>query len=206
MRYKIIFWDFDGVILDSMKIRTAGFRKLFSDYPNEAIDNLIDYHLKNGGLSRYVKISYFFNEIMVSGINDEQVNIWAKKYSDIVTEDLVSPKLFINDSLSFIKEEHQNFTFHIVSGSDGVELRSVCKQLGIDVFFKSINGSPTPKSELIKSIINTEDYSRNDCCMIGDSINDFDAAESNGITFFAYNNIDLKKITNNYISSFNNWI
>ena len=59
-----ILWDFDGVILDSMKIRDWGFKEIFKSFKKRDIDKLIDYHNLNGGLSRYVKIRYFYEEIL----------------------------------------------------------------------------------------------------------------------------------------------
>ncbi len=71
---EVIFWDFDGVIIDSEKVRTAGFEKVLRDYPKEEVEQLIQYHKKNGGLSRYVKFRYFFEEIRKSPISDERVD------------------------------------------------------------------------------------------------------------------------------------
>ena len=50
---KTVLWDFDGVILDSMKVRDWGFREIFKNYDNKKVEQLIDYHNLNGGLSRY---------------------------------------------------------------------------------------------------------------------------------------------------------
>ena len=61
---KTIFWDFDGVILNSNNIRTKGFRKVLSLYPKTKVDELINFHIANGGLSRYFKFRYFYEEIL----------------------------------------------------------------------------------------------------------------------------------------------
>ena len=58
-KYSTIFWDFDGVILNSDKIRTKGFKYIFDSYSKKEIDMLINYHKINGGLSRYEKIEFF---------------------------------------------------------------------------------------------------------------------------------------------------
>ena len=44
-------------------------------------------------------------------------------------------------------------------------------------------------------------YKKEETILIGDSINDFEAAKNNYIKFYGYNNLDLKK-THNYIVSF----
>ena len=65
---KNILFDFDGVILDSMPIREYGFRKIFENYDVALVEKLLVYHNQNGGLSRYVKIRYFFEKLLYKKI------------------------------------------------------------------------------------------------------------------------------------------
>ena len=37
---KVIFWDFDGVIKDSVKVKTDAFEKLFSTYGNDIVKKI----------------------------------------------------------------------------------------------------------------------------------------------------------------------
>jgi len=59
-----IFWDFDGVLINSNSIREMGFEKVLSDYPKEKVEALLQFHKANGGLSRYVKFRHFFENIL----------------------------------------------------------------------------------------------------------------------------------------------
>lgn len=195
--FKVILWDFDGVIINSNSIREAGFRNVLSEYPKAQIELLIDYHNLNGGLSRYVKFRYFFNEILNESINNEKINYLADQFSKIMRRRLVNPNLLIPSIINFINEQYElGKIMHIVSGSDGNELRELCKKLNIGHFFVSINGSPTHKSKLVKNIISKSKLNSSDYCLIGDAINDYHAAQENLITFFGYNNLKLKKLDN----------
>ena len=109
--------------------------------------------------------------------------------------------LLIEDSLDFIIENYKNFTFHIASGSDNNELNQICKHLNISNYFSSINGSPTPKIEIVKRIISDHEIQPQEYALVGDSINDYEAAKENGIHFYAYNNEALKA-SHDYIDSF----
>ena len=42
------------------------------------------FHQKNGGLSRYVKFRYFFEEVVGVDITEEEVNSWAMRFSEIM--------------------------------------------------------------------------------------------------------------------------
>jgi phosphoglycolate phosphatase-like HAD superfamily hydrolase len=200
--YKTILWDFDGVIMDSMAVRDKGFEIVLQSYPVDQVTILMEYHRKNGGLSRYNKFRYFFEEIRKESITDSEIAILAEKFSVVMLENLLDPSLLINDSLSFIKENHLKYKMHIVSGSDGNELRYICEHLGLSKYFISIHGSPTPKNELVKQVLINNNYNIQETCLIGDSFNDLEAADVNRISFFGYNNEELLNKSEKYIDSF----
>lgn len=201
---KTILWDFDGVILDSMEVRDFGFKEIFKSFDKDQVNQFIDYHRVNGGLSRYVKIRYFFETIIQTPITEHQANMYAIKFSNIMRKELTDPKNLIDDSVEFIKKNHSKYNFHIVSGSDQEELRFLCRELRLVPYFISIHGSPTAKNILVEQLLSSCGYLNNETCLIGDSINDFDAALANGIAFYGYNNGQLKN-KGNYIDTFTNF-
>ena len=200
--YNVILWDFDGVIIDSNTVRELGFREVLKEFDSEQVEELIDFHNANGGWSRYVKFRYFYEEILKRSINDDKVQELANSFSSIMVENLSNPELLIDNTVHFIREMYsQGKQMHIVSGSDGNELRSLCEELELSKYFVSIHGSPTPKTDLVRSLINNSPRHPKDFCLIGDALNDYDAANENGIKFYGYNNPSLKKL-DGYIDSF----
>src|SRR5690554_2665511 len=194
-RIKVIFWDFDGVILNSNEIRDKGFEEVLKQFPKAEVEQLLSFHRENGGLSRYVKFRYFFEEIRNETITQDEINTWALKFSEIMLSSLKDKALLIPETVNFIKNNYQKYQMHIVSGSDQTELRELCKSLKMDQFFKSIHGSPTPKNDLVKSIIEKEGYKPSTAILIGDSINDYEAAKVNGLYFQAFGNKNLDGLT-----------
>ena len=49
-----LIFDFDGVLADSVEVKTRAFAKLFQSYGPEIEDRVVKYHRNNGGMSRYV--------------------------------------------------------------------------------------------------------------------------------------------------------
>ncbi len=184
---KNIIFDFDGVILDSIPVKTEAFRKLFQDYPDDKVALLIDYHLQNGGISRYKKIEYFFTQILSRDITDEEINQYAERYSILTKEELSKPKYLIQETYDFIQKNYLKYNFHIASGADENDLKYICDSLGLTNFFKSIYGSPLEKNQIVKNIIENNKYNKKTTILIGDSINDFEAAQKNNINFYKYN-------------------
>lgn len=200
--YKVILWDFDGVIMDSMPIRDRGFAEVLKSYPQDQVRKLMEFHQKNGGLSRYVKFRYFFENIRNESVTEEKIMELSESFSKIMLNLLIDKNLLIHDSIHFIENHHSSNEMHIVSGSDGNELRYICKQLNLSGYFKSINGSPTPKTELVNRLIAEYGYNTKEITLIGDSKNDYDAATKNNIDFLGYNNLNLQNLGRFYISSF----
>lgn len=199
---KTIFWDFDGVILDSAKIRINGFKEIFKNYPQDAINRLITYHINNGGLSRFHKIEYFFKEILMQDISQDQIQDFADKFSEIMRKELTNKDYLIQDSIIFIQNNYTKYNFYITSGSEQNELRFLCEKLGITQYFLDIFGSPTKKVIIISNILQEKKYNPKSCVLIGDSIHDFYAARDNHIAFYGYNNLNLKDVSKIYINSF----
>lgn len=197
-----ILWDFDGVILDSMMVREEGFRAVLASFPESQIEALLSFHRKNGGLSRYVKFEYFLEHIIGGEKNEDCLQQWAEEFSKIMRISLTSKDRLIREVIDFIKKNKDEYHMHIVSGSDGDELRFLCDQLEVSEYFESIHGSPTPKIELVRKLMEEKDYKPEETCLIGDSINDFEASRSNHIQFFGYNNLTLKAEGFKYINSF----
>ena len=200
--FEVILWDFDGVIIDSNSVREFGFREVLKEFDPEEVEQLIDFHNANGGWSRYVKFRYFYEEILKRQISESQVQELANSFSSIMVDRLPNPELLIQETVRFIQEMNsQGKEMHIVSGSDGNELRSLCEQLELSKYFISINGSPTPKPALVKAIIDNGNILASQYCLIGDAVNDYDAAKTNTITFFGFNNVTLSNL-GNYIDKF----
>jgi len=182
MKYQYIIFDFDGVLVESNEIRFNGFRKLFKDYPQGEVEKLVAYAKANGGVSRYKKIEYFFNEIRREPISEESVNQWAAQFSTLVEQDIVEAKP-VEGSLKFLEDYFSHFDFAIVSGSDQAELRRICEKRKINHFFKMILGSPVEKKDNIASLLSDLNWQHNESLYVGDSNNDLDAAKANDLDF-----------------------
>jgi phosphoglycolate phosphatase-like HAD superfamily hydrolase len=197
---KNILFDFDGVILDSMKIKNDGFLEIFKGYDADQLKKFSVYHHEHGGISRFEKIKFFFNHIVKKSITEEEIQIYAKKFGDAIIQNLVNSDNLIQDSLNFIKNNYHKYNFHIVSGAEHNELLYICQYLNLSQYFITIHGSPTKKMILIRNIIEKFQYKKDETIMIGDAFEDQLSAKENDIIFFGYNNIQLKPFR--YINNF----
>ena len=69
--YKNLIFDCDGIILNSNKIKTEAFKEVVSHYGDNAAEELVKFHVMNGGISRYEKfkfnLGFFCDESVIIG-------------------------------------------------------------------------------------------------------------------------------------------
>ena len=60
----IVFWDFDGVIKDSVEVKAAAFERLFLPYGAEIARRVRQHHEAHGGMSRFDKVPLYLAWVM----------------------------------------------------------------------------------------------------------------------------------------------
>ncbi len=168
-----VFFDFDGVLVDSVSIKTLAFQKIFASYGSKAVDLITDYHLANGGISRYKKIEYVLNQL---GEDLSKVPSMADQFSNSV-KDLVVQAKPIPGMIEMVKEL-SSFAIpaYIVSGTPEEELVSIVQRRKWDHLFHGIWGSPKTKIEIVQSILESFHYDRKKTIFIGDAATDYNTA------------------------------
>ena len=84
----VLFWDFDGVIKDSVVIKSKGYEELFLPYGKEVVDRVNDHHENNGGISRYKKIPLYLGWAGEPA-GPEQVKSFCDQFSKLVQQAVV---------------------------------------------------------------------------------------------------------------------
>ena len=179
-KYSHLFFDCDGVILNSNKIKTDAFYKLALNFGELQAQKLVNHHLENGGISRYEKIKFFQKNIL----KNTNIKLYQKlvdNYGKILKEKLI--KAEISKGVFKIKQFFPNSKITVVSGSDQNELRWLFKEKRIDHLFNNgIFGSPKNKIEILEEIFSGfkgEEKS----IFIGDSKYDFEVSKFFKIDF-----------------------
>ncbi len=193
-RYKSFFFDFDGVIIDSVNIKTRAFGELFKDYGEDVVGKVVDYHLNNGGVSRYEKFKYYYKNILNKEITPEIINDLDKRYSRLVVEKVVEAP-FIKGAMDFIKKINQSGRdCFIISATPKKEIEDITMSRQIDKYFKEIVGSPRTKKENLKYLLDKYDIDFEKAIYFGDARSDYEAAEEENIDFIGIVNERSKEL------------
>lgn len=178
--YNTLVFDCDGVVLNSNKVKTDAFYKAALDYGEKAASSLVEYHIENGGISRYRKFTYFLENI-VGGFSESALEQLLTKYASFVRTGLLSCD--IAPRLGELRQKLPTSKWLIVSGGDQQELRDVFEQRGIHKWFDGgIFGSPDSKEVILSREIEKANIS-NPALFLGDSKYDYQAAKSANLDF-----------------------
>ncbi len=58
---KVVFWDFDGVIKDSVEVKSDAFEQLFLPFGKDIAKKVRIHHEENGGISRFDKLPIYLD-------------------------------------------------------------------------------------------------------------------------------------------------
>ena len=183
MKYQAVFWDFDGVILDSVNVKTQAFGQMFAHFGPEVERAVVEYHLAHEGVSRYEKFRYFYTEILNSSITAEQLKVLGETFSNLTLERILAAPFIPGslETLNLLRESR--VPCYIVSGTPQDEIQYIVKARKLTHFFKEVHGSPRKKHEIVDDILERYEYREKECLFVGDAMADYVAAQKTKIPF-----------------------
>jgi len=183
---KNIIFDFDGVILDSTKIKTDAFLELYKDYGKDVQKKVFKYHNENLGIDRFTKIKFFHSNFLNIKINKTELNKLAINFSSNIFNKIINCQ-FIEGAREFLEKNEKNYTFFISSGTPQDELKKILKLKQIDKYFTDIYGSPFSKNQHVTIIKRKYYIDESETIFVGDATIDQQTAKKNNLFFVGIN-------------------
>jgi len=192
MKVEQIIFDFDGVIVDSHKVKDKAFYELFSGYGNKIAKKTQLYHLKNIGKSRFFKFDYIVKNILKEKSSNQKLKILSYQFDKITINKIIKLKA-VPYLLAFLKKNNNKFIYHISTGTPQDLMIKILKKKKLDSYFEKIYGSPSSKISHIKKI----KKNRKKTLFIGDSYEDYLSCKKTKTKFVLREHTENKKIFRN---------
>ncbi|MEP0548678.1 MAG: HAD hydrolase-like protein [Rhodothermales bacterium] len=179
--YSTWLFDCDGVLLDSNAVKTEAFHALALPFGEDVADALVTHHRQQGGVSRFVKVRYLYEELLDRCGAEEEIEAGIREYGRLVKERLlVCPE---TPGLREFLDRLPEGTYRaVISGGLEEEVRHVLQVRGLSSYFDAIYGSPRTKGEVFTEIGHTRPLGR-EAVYLGDSRYDFEVAKQFGMDF-----------------------
>lgn len=177
-----VVFDFDGVILDSVEVKTRAFAKLTEPFGEDAMRLMIKYHRENGGLSRLKKFDWFFGNVLQMPLSPMESEEWGRKFKSLVFEGVLKSD-FIPGAREFLQEFYSSLSLFVASGTPEKELRDIIIQRNLNAYFRETAGSPRTKEEIVNGFLKKFGLQPCEVVFVGDAMSDYQAATACGIRF-----------------------
>lgn len=181
---KAVFFDFDGVIVESVDIKTKAFTELFGAEGPDAVRQVVAYHLDNAGVSRFDKFHYIYREILKRPLTDEEFKRLCDIFSGLVV-DGVATAPYVEGAIEFLEEYSSAYECFVVSATPQQEMEEIIRRRGLVSFFTGIYGAPNKKADVVRKVLAANGTNPADAVYIGDAMSDYEAARDNGLHFIA---------------------
>lgn len=177
-----IVFDFDGVVLDSVDVKTKAFEAMYLPYGETIAQEVVKHHLAHGGVSRFEKFKHYHGTFLGREIYQEELDALCQEFNEKVFQKVLAAD-FLPGVQEFIRHQYAQRPLYICTGTPESEILQITEALGIQQFFKGIYGSPATKIEIIQRLLDSRDYQPEHMLFLGDAMTDYEAARHHGLQF-----------------------
>jgi phosphoglycolate phosphatase-like HAD superfamily hydrolase len=204
-KIKCIFFDFDGVLADSVALKSKAFFQMYLPYGKDIAEKAAAHHLKQGGISRYEKFRHYHREFLGIEIDAETVATLGKQFSDLVMEEVIRSPL-IPGTREFLETcKSAGIKMWVITGTPTPEIEIIASKMNLSDYFEELLGAPPDKISRISEVLSLHPFSPDNFLFIGDSITDYEAAKTHNIPFILrehpdnmlfFKDIEVQRISN----------
>jgi phosphoglycolate phosphatase-like HAD superfamily hydrolase len=177
----LVFWDFDGVIKDSVDVKTAAFTRLFLPYGEEIANRIRQHHEANGGVSRFDKIPLYLSWAGEPS-SPGQVAAFCERFSQAVLQAVIDAP-WVPGVREYLLLHCAEQDFVLVTATPQEEVEQILGALDLAHCFREVHGAPTKKASAIGAVLARRKCAPDQALMIGDAETDRQAAQANAVPF-----------------------
>lgn len=181
--WQAIIFDFDGVVVESGKIKTQAFAELYRPYGEDIVAQVVQFHTRNGGMSRYRKFrhfqQHFLNKPPLTEEEEQQLDI---RFSELVVEAVIAAEA-VPGAIELIRQQAGRIPLFVASGTPESELKVIVERRGLTPYFTAVRGAPALKKTIIAEILTAHALKPESVLMIGDAMADLEGAQANNTAF-----------------------
>ena len=196
MKRQAMFFDFDGVVLDSVSVKTDAFYEMYLPNGKDIAEKVKQYHLEHGGISRFEKFRHYEHELLGKKVDEEEIKKLGDRFSELVFEKVLRAH-FIPGALEFIEKYHKLYDCYVISGTPEDELKVIVEKRALAHFFNGIYGSPMKKADILGMLLFLNGYEPTKCFYFGDAGTDLEAAHRHSVPFVLVLSPDNRHLASN---------
>lgn len=176
-----VIFDFDGVIVESLDIKSEAFRDLFAGRP-ERLGDILALHRQHAGVDRFTKLEMIYRDILHENLSDTNKQALADRFAALV-EERVTVCPLVPGAAELLAALEGRVAMAVISATPHAELQRIVDRRGLTRYFDAVHGSPPDKISALRALLAAKHWDVTRVLMVGDAVADYDAARDNKISF-----------------------
>lgn len=181
-RFDAIVFDFDGVLVQSVDVKTRAFAALYEPYGADVVRRVAAWHLEHGGVSRYEKFRHFHRAFLNKELPVVEETQLAARFS-VLVEEAVIAAAWAPGAHEFLETYASRLSLFVASGTPEEELRRIIERRAMTRYFVGVAGAPRRKGEILHDFLRRQDVPPHRMLMVGDAMTDFAGATEANLPF-----------------------
>ena len=182
LRFDAIVFDFDGVLAESVDVKTRAFASLYEPYGADVVKQVVAWHLAHGGVSRYEKFRHFHQAFLGRTLAPAEEAELGERFSALVEEAVIAAA-WVPGAREFLEDWHARLPLYVASGTPEAELVRIIERRGMTRYFAGVAGAPRKKGAILRDFLGRSGVPPVRMLMVGDAMTDFDGAAESGVPF-----------------------
>jgi len=177
LRFDALVFDFDGVLVDSVDVKTRAFEQIYAPHGPSVVEQVVAYHLEHGGLSRLEKFRHCHAALLGRTLGADEEAALGQRFTELV-ENAVVAAPWIPGAREFLEAHWRRLPLFVASGTPEAELKRIIDRRGMMKYFAEAQGSPATKGEILAGFIARHALHPDRVLMVGDSRTDLEGARA----------------------------
>jgi phosphoglycolate phosphatase-like HAD superfamily hydrolase len=180
--YEALVFDFDGVLADSVEVKTHAFEALYLPHGPQVAAEVVRYHREHGGVTRREKFRHFEAALLSRPADEARLDELCEAFSRLVLAGVIAAQE-IPGATAFLRHWHGRMPLYVNSATPDAELMLILKRRGLDGLFVAAYGSDRTKAENLAAILAQGGHAPEKTLFFGDAVSDYSAARECGVPF-----------------------
>ena len=178
---KVIVFDFDGVLVDSVALKGSAFSKVLGIESPNIVQEIAQHHLANPSMGREHKLRTYMKTYRNHTKQGVSLSAALAEFSRIIVASLASQGM-MEGSQKFLDTVRNEYDLQICSSAPKVEIEEFLSNIGALEYFSKVSGFPAKKDKFLADCLKTSER----VIFIGDSITDLSAARNAKVEFIGF--------------------
>ena len=181
LKLEALFFDFDGVVMDSMDLKLDSYSYALEEH-GFARHDIKHIQVRDAGITRHQVLRTMYLELAGEEIGDQQFDTALERFNRHDDESRAKME-WVPGTRAVLDTVARRYFTAIITGTPQQVIDESVDFFELRRYFQEARGGPVDKRDHLRELMATRGLRPEDCVYIGDAIKDQESADDCGVPF-----------------------